>query len=107
MYSSCNYKNLVVYIGRKHESFPFLIIKVVCGLLQVMVCKHRKIIQIRHCAYRCSLTQGEQFTPPALYETSDNGLNWTTIPDPGIGYLSSIGLIDNYISLVQIQVEFL
>ena len=44
-----------------------------------------------------ALTQGQQFTPPAIYETVDNGLNWTTIPDPAIGYLSAIGLLNQNI----------
>jgi photosystem II stability/assembly factor-like uncharacterized protein len=44
-----------------------------------------------------ALTQGQQFTPPAIYETVDNGLHWTAIPDPGIGYLSAIGLLNQHI----------
>jgi photosystem II stability/assembly factor-like uncharacterized protein len=44
-----------------------------------------------------ALTQGEQFTPPAIYQTVDNGLHWTTIPDSGLSYLSAIGLLNQNI----------
>jgi len=44
-----------------------------------------------------ALTQGQQFTPPALYETVDNGLNWTTITDPGVNYLTALGITNHYI----------
>jgi hypothetical protein len=44
-----------------------------------------------------ALTQGEQFTLPAIYQTIDNGLNWITIPDSGLSYLSAIGLLNQNI----------
>ena len=44
-----------------------------------------------------ALTQGEQFTPPAIYQTVDNGLHWTTIPDSGLSYLSAIGILNQNI----------